>query len=83
MTTRLLPALLVLCLLTSGCLFSRKSDRPKESPLIAGEVEETFHRRWIEKRVGELAAQGVEPNAARTQAETEFRERYTFPSRNK
>lgn len=85
MTTRLSPALLALVLLlTSGCgLFSKKSAKPKESPLIAGEVEETFRRRWVEKRAGELTAQGAEATAARTQAESEFRERYAFPERKK
>jgi hypothetical protein len=85
MTKRLLPVLLALtALLSSGCgLFSKKSDRPKESSAIAADVEETFRRRWVEKRVTELAAQGTEPTAARTQAENEFRERYGFTPRKK
>lgn len=65
--------------LTSGCgLFSRKSSRPKESSAIASEVEESFRKRWVDKRVGELTAQGQTPDAARTQADAEFRERYAF-----
>lgn len=71
-------------LLSSGCgVFSRKRSEPKESKAIAADVEETFRRRWVEKRAGELAAQGTEANAARTQAENEFRERYAFETRKK
>ena len=79
MTKRLLLVLLAsLAVCSSGCTLFRKSDRPKESSAIASEVEESFRRRWMEKRLGELTAQGVEPGAARTQAEAEFRERYGF-----
>lgn len=86
MMTRLMSALLlsVSLLLTAGCgMLTKKKDQPKESPLIAGDVEETFRRRWLEKRTGELAAQGVEANAARAQAENEFRERFALPERKK
>lgn len=79
MIKRLLPALLAsLLVLSSGCLFSKKSKRPKESSAIAGEVEESFRRRWVDRRTGELMAQGVAADVARTQAENEFRERYDF-----
>ncbi|MES2693843.1 MAG: hypothetical protein V4773_10250 [Verrucomicrobiota bacterium] len=86
MTKRLLLALFATTLLiSSGCgMFSKKGERPpKENPAIAADVEETFRRRWMEKRLSELAAQGAEPNAARTQAEKEFSERYGFPVRKK
>jgi hypothetical protein len=64
-------------LLFAGCgLFSKKEKKPKESTAIAADVEETFRRRWVEKRSGELTAQGLDATAARTQAETEFRDRY-------
>lgn len=78
MTKRLLPVLLASSvLLSSGCsLFSKKRDQPKESSAIAAEVEETFRRRWVERRAGELTAQGTEAATARTQAENEFRARY-------
>jgi hypothetical protein len=70
--------------LASGCgTFSKKSGRVKENPAIATEVEETFRRRWMDKRVGELTAQGLAADAARTQADTEFRERYGFDRREK
>ena len=65
-------------LCSSGCLFSRKSDRAKESSAIAADVEESFRRRWVEKRAAEIAAQGTAADAARTRAEAEFRERFDF-----
>lgn len=85
MTKRLFPTLLAFsALLCSGCgLFSKKDAKPKESSAIAADVEETFHRRWMDKRVSELTAQGIEANAARAQAENEFRERYGFALRKK
>ena len=83
MTHRSLLALLsISLLLTTGCgLFSKKSSEPKESSAIAADVEETFRRRWVEKRAGELVAQGVEATTARSQAETEFRDKYGFAKR--
>lgn len=83
MIPRLLLPLLALSLLClTGCgLFSKKGKGPKESSAIAADVEETFRRRWVDKRVGELAAQGIEAGAARTQAEGEFREKYGFATR--
>lgn len=77
MTKLLLVALAAATLaLSTGCLFSKK--KPKESSAIAGEVEETFRRRWLDKRVAELVAQGTAADAARLQADTEFQERYSF-----
>lgn len=59
-------------------MFSKKNPRAKESSAIASEVEESFRKRWMEKRVGELTAQGQTPEAARSQADAEFRERFAF-----
>ena len=83
MTKHLLLLLLAASALvfSTGCVFGKK--KPKESSAIAGEVEETFRRRWVDKRVGELVAQGTAAEAARTQAETEFRERYRFDQKVK
>jgi hypothetical protein len=71
-----------LCIATlcasAGCLFSRKGKKPKESSTISADVEESFRVRWVEKRASELTAQGTAANAARAQAEDEFRERYGF-----
>lgn len=79
MTKPLLLTLgLVTLALSSGCLFSKKAKRPKESTAISADVEESFRRRWVDKRLGELSAQGVAADAARTQAEAEFRERYGY-----
>ena len=64
--------------LCTGCLFSRKAQRAKESTAISADVEESFRKRWVDKRVAELAAQGTVADAARTQAETEFRDRYGY-----
>ena len=84
MTKTLLTVVLVSTLvLATGCLFSRKSNRPKESSAISSEVEATFHQRFLEKRVAELTAQGVAPEAARAQAEKEFRDRYGFDQKPK
>jgi hypothetical protein len=63
---------------SSGCLFSKKAERKKESSAISAEVEESFRKRWVDRRAGELAAQGTATEAARTRAEAEFRERYDF-----
>ena len=79
MTKRLfLPLLATSILFSSGCFFSKKSHRTKESSAIAADVEESFHRRWVDKRVAELSAQGTAADAARIKAEAEFRERFVF-----
>jgi hypothetical protein len=62
---------------SSGCLFSKKA-RTKESSAIAADVEESFRKRWVEKRASELTARGTAADAARAQAEGEFRERFGF-----
>ena len=76
-------ALVVLLLLSTGCLFSKKTNRAKESSAISSEVEETFRQRWIEKRTSELVAQGTAAGAARPQAEQEFGDRYGFNQKAK
>lgn len=82
--TLLLSVVCTALMFSTGCLFSKKSGRPKESSAIAADVEETFRQRWMEKRVAELTAQGTAAEAARTQAQTEFREKYGFnPSAKK
>jgi hypothetical protein len=74
-----LTTLLASFLCATGCsMFSKKSGRVKENPAIASEVEETFRRRWVDKRIAELATQGIAADAARVQAENEFREKYGF-----
>jgi hypothetical protein len=79
MTKRLtLFCLAIAMVFSTGCFFSRKSAKPKDSSAWAGEVEETFKRRWIDKRITELTAQGIGPEPARTQAAREFDEKFAF-----
>lgn len=63
---------------SAGCSLFKKNDRAKESSAIARDVEETFRRRWIEKRAAELVAQGTAADPARVQAGNEFREQFPF-----
>ena len=74
----LLLALAALALQSTGCLFSKKPKTAKENAAISADVEESFRKRWVEKRAGEIVAKGTAADAARTQAEAEFRERYGF-----
>lgn len=84
MTKRLPLCLLAAALLCSpGCLFHRKSSKPKETGAIATEVEQEFRTRWIAKRVSELAAQGVTGPAAQSQAEQEFVTKFDFAKKSK
>jgi hypothetical protein len=69
---------IIVLALSAGCLFSKKGAKAKESSAISADVEESFRRRWVDKRSGELTAQGTAAETARTQAEAEFRERYGF-----
>jgi hypothetical protein len=68
----------VVLVVSTGCLFSKKSAKPKESSAIAGEVEETFKRRWVDKRITDLVGQGIGADAARIQASLEFNEKFAF-----
>jgi hypothetical protein len=70
--------LALLMLAFSGCNLLRKNKKPKDNPAIASDVEATFRQRWVDRRVPELTATGIDPAAARSQAETEFRERYPY-----
>lgn len=73
--------LLLLCLalpllLTCGCW--HRKNKPKEVTAVASDVEEAFQQRWLERRTGELVAQGQRVDVARQQAIDEFRARYTY-----
>jgi hypothetical protein len=74
----LLTAVICAAALGNGCLFSKKSNRPKEGSALASETEEAFRQRWLQQRTNELVAQGANAEAARSQASTEFRERFAF-----
>ncbi len=80
MTRRLLLTLLTTtAVLAAGCSHFKKS-APKPTTGIAGEVEADFKVRWVDKRTAELVAHGQAAEAARTQATTEFNERYGYTS---
>jgi hypothetical protein len=49
---------------------------PKDTGAIATETEKDFRQRWIDKRAGELVAQGQPSDAAHAQALSEFDQRY-------
>ncbi len=74
----LLLALAVLAFQASGCIFSKKPKAAKETTAISADVEESFRRRWVEKRSAEIVAKGTLADVAKTQAETEFRERFGY-----
>ena len=73
-----------LCLLSlavsTGCVFSKKDAKKKESSSMAAEMEADFKNRWVEKRVAELTSKGSTVDAARAQAIEEFRVKYEFTS---
>ena len=77
MTTPLFLCCLALALVP-GCLSAKKSATPRDSGSIPTEVEENFRQRWVARRAAELVATGKAAEAARTEAEAEFRERYEF-----
>ena len=81
---RLVPiALAVAVLSNSAChMFSSKKNpaAPKESKTVASDVEKDFMRRWLDKRTGELVAQGSSPMAAHDQAVAEFKATFTYMS---
>jgi hypothetical protein len=77
----MIKVLLLCCLtlsLSTGCAFFRKSERARNRVPVTAEVQETFRKRWVDKRVADLVALGGEAEAARIQAEAEFRATYDF-----
>jgi hypothetical protein len=74
-----------LALLCGGCAlwpFSKKNGPkhpvPKQSPLVSTEVELEFRQRWVDKRAGDLVAQGMLADAAHAQALSEFRQKFSY-----
>jgi hypothetical protein len=63
---------------TTGCQLFSRSKKPKANPAIAADVEANFERRWIERRTTELTGAGTDAAAAKTQAESEFREKFPY-----
>ncbi|MSU72971.1 MAG: hypothetical protein EXS43_11625 [Opitutus sp.] len=77
----MIKSLLLTCLVLAvspGCALMKKGPKLKDSSAISTEVAENFHKRWVDKRSADLVAQGTVAEAARTQAEADFRERYDF-----
>ncbi|HEX2854599.1 MAG TPA: hypothetical protein VHO24_15315 [Opitutaceae bacterium] len=78
---RLIFALLTATLLlSSGCLFSKKTKKPRENSSIAADTDESFRQRFLDRRVAELTATGQNADAARAQAAEEFKTRYGYTS---
>lgn len=75
-----LVTLVLAALLGSGCSVLKKSSTPRESSALAAETDQILMQRWLDKRSAELVAQGQSAEAAKTQAMTEFRERYGYTS---
>ena len=79
MITRFTLFILAAALAVAGSACrSPKTKAPKENPNMALELEGNFKQRWIDKRAAELTATGTETTAARTQAEKEFRESFSY-----
>jgi hypothetical protein len=80
MTKRLLPSLLALSALAlcGGCLFPKNFSKEKTDRHVSASMEKEFQQRWMEKRVGDLTAQGLTPDAARTQAAAEYQVKYSY-----
>ena len=70
--------LTLLVAFSTGCNIFRKNKKPKENPNIASQVEAEFRERWVDRRVEELGATGVDTATARAQALNEFQERYPY-----
>lgn len=70
--------LTLLVVFSTGCNLFRKNKKPKENPNIAAQVEADFRERWVDRRVEELGATGVEAATAHAQALNEFQERYPY-----
>ena len=66
--------------LTTGCSLFKKSQKPKEVQNLAADTDENFRQRFVDKRAAELVAQGLAENAARAQAQEEFKVRYSYAS---
>ena len=73
----LLTLLTTAAVFSGGCtLFKKSSKKPNVG--LAGEVDADFKVRWVDKRVAELVAAGQTADAARAQANLEFREHYSY-----
>ena len=81
MKRTVLLALAALTMGSTGChMFSKKKKAPGpvETPNVALDVEKDFMRRWIDKRTADLVAQGSTADAAKRQAESEFKAKFNY-----
>jgi hypothetical protein len=80
MTKRLLPSVVALSVLAlgGGCLFPKNFSKAKKDKHVSADMEKEFKQRWMEKRVGDLTAQGMSPDKATAQALAEYDAKYSF-----
>jgi len=80
MIKRLLPSAVAVSVLAlcGGCLFPKNFSKEKKNPHVSGDMEKEFQQRWIEKRVGDLTAQGMSPETAHAQAVAEYDAKYSY-----
>jgi hypothetical protein len=64
--------------LCAGCLFPKNFSKAKPDKHVSATMEVEFQQRWMEKRVGDLTAQGMNPDAARAQAMAEYNAKYSY-----
>lgn len=76
--TKRFALLLLAALFTLAGTACRSAKTPKENPNVATEVETGFKQRWIEQRIAALTAKGTDATTARTQAEQEFRQNFSY-----
>ena len=48
------------------------------NPHVATQVQVDFEARWLDKRTSDLVNAGMEPDAARAQAQAEFDAKYSY-----
>ena len=82
MIKRLLPSAVAVSVLAlcGGCLFPKNFSKEKKDSHVSADMEKEFRQRWMEKRVGDLTAQGLSPAAAQAQAAAEFNAKYSYTS---
>lgn len=73
-------AIFALLALFSGCSHAKKAERAKKNLPIAADTDQSFFHRFVDRRIGELVAQGVPAETARAQAVEEFKVRYNYTS---
>ncbi len=80
MTKRLLLPLVAACTLAlcAGCLFPKNFSKEKKDKHVAASLEKEFRQRWVEKRVADLTATGVNTTVAEAQANTEYDAKYSY-----